>query len=165
MWNLLINKELIERYSLSFDTQLKYGEDNLFLCKLHLYAEKHFHVRNILYYYDRTNEGSLMNNKTIDYHLDNVSVSLHYLSLFSGVNINTHLIYLRLINSCYELIIAPCYYYKIQEALSLLPSKYLLKCPGVTLKRRFVLWLILNGYTSLISSLIVRSPHYFKHRC
>ena len=157
VWNLLIDRKLIE--SLSFDVNLKYGEDNLFLFKLHMRTNKHFHLRRYLYHYDRTNEKSLTNNKTLDYHINNLTVSCELLSLLSKLDSIPDFMYRRVINCCYELVITPNCYSNIRDALMSLPSNYLRKCSDVSLKRKIVLWLILKGHTKILSYYIAHSKY------
>ena len=164
IWNILVSRNLIDAISARFDSELKNGEDTLFLCKLYLGANKYYHLRKYLYFYDRTNEFSASNNKTIDYHLNRLNFACKIQALFSNARLGIPLdfVYLGLIGCCYQLLVAPSFYPVIREALTLLPNGFLLRAPGVPFKRKVVLWLILNNHTFILRRLIMFSPHYIK---
>lgn len=164
IWNILVSRELINLSSARFDSELKNGEDTLFLCKLYMSANKYYHLRKCLYFYDRTNAFSASNNKTIDYHLSRLKFACKSLSLFSNARLGIPLdfIYIAMMEYSYQLLIAPSYYLVMREALTLLPKGFLLRARGVPFKRKVILWLILNNHTFILRRLIMLSPHYIK---
>lgn len=66
VWDLLIQKRLIDQYKIRFDRNIKIGEDFVFVMSLLLVSKKFVLLREQLYNYECENEDSALHNLTFD---------------------------------------------------------------------------------------------------
>lgn len=54
----LVSSKIIRKYNIEFDTNLVFGEDQLFFLQVSQYIKEFIYINKSLYFYDRTNEKS-----------------------------------------------------------------------------------------------------------
>lgn len=57
----LVNRNIINKYNIRFDTNLKYGEDQLFFLNVAEKCDEYVYINKALYMYDRRNESAITN--------------------------------------------------------------------------------------------------------
>lgn len=93
--NKLIKKELFNKFVWS-NNNLTICEDLLLMFKLFFYAQNIYQINKPLYYYNRQNENSIMNNYKIKYFYDKVYVTNEIIKFLQENNSEKE--YLNLIN-------------------------------------------------------------------
>lgn len=83
IWNKIFIKRIIDENNLRFKTEIKMGEDMLFLFQYLKYTKKIVKTDSLVYMYDRTRENSIMNN--YDYtHMKELDLACEKLKLFAN---------------------------------------------------------------------------------
>lgn len=102
----LVSKKVIDRYNITFDSNLKYGEDQLFFLNIAERCASYNYVYNELYVYDRSNE-TAVTNKYFERLIDNfIYLQKEVIKIFERNNIinlnNMALINQRMFNSIWK---------------------------------------------------------------
>lgn len=156
VWNVLVKRSLIMDQSISFIEGDNYCEDFNFSVKLIALSKKLSFINEPLYYYNRTNINSIVNNISYNNAIEQLNNYDDVIKYFKQYNIWE--IYKKNICWCYLKPISGLVLKK--EAHNILDQreqeikKYIWDCPYLGYKIKFIIWSYYSGLRNLCNCII-----------
>ena len=154
LWNMLVHRSLYDKTNLRIPQNLTVCEDFWLSVQLFYYAKKISSVHMPLYYYNRENVNSILNNHNETKFLSEINAYLDIVSFFEKKNILNlyhREISWRILKCKQDLVLDP---HKHKQFLKLYPKshKYILSCPEsfCNKKIKILMWMLVNYMRPLV---------------
>lgn len=154
LWNILVHRSLYEKYPLRIPEDFTVCEDFWLSVQLFYYAKKISSVHVPLYFYNRENINSILNNPNKTRYIDECKVFFDIVSFFKKKNVlplYQREISWRFLNSKQDLVLNPS---KHKEFLELYPdsNNYISSCPDFLCNKKIkiLMWLLVHKMSGLV---------------
>lgn len=152
--NILVHRSLYEKYRLRIPESFTVCEDFWLSVQLFYYAKKISSVHIPLYFYNRENKNSILNNSNKTRYIDECKVYFDIVSFFKNKNVlplYQKEVSWRILKSKQDLVLDP---HKHKQFLKLYPKshKYILSCPEsfCNKKIKILMWMLVNYMRPLV---------------
>lgn len=147
LWNFIAKKSLYDKYQLKSPEHITYCEDFHLAIRLFYFASRIHKVSESLYYYNRTNVSSLLNQSGIKAREDSLVAFSEIAEFLKGKGVYYYFeqeVNWRILNAKQDWILNPQTY---ELFLNTLPesNKYILDCPYLNLKIKILMWCKLHN--------------------
>ena len=144
LWNILTKKDLYNKHSLYFPTQICYCEDFWLSVRLFHYANRVSYVEKPLYNYNRMNETSIMHKLNSKTEQEERKAYLETIEFFKNEGVYNDYereLSWRILKSTHD---SALYLNRYNEFLTIYPSahKYIWSCPFVNFKCKCIMTLL-----------------------
>lgn len=152
LWNMIVKRDLYEKYKLCFPTHIRYREDFYLSVQIYYYAAKVEKIEKPLYFYNRLNFNSALYNRSRREFNDELTCDLDIISFFTkeGV-IGQYIDKLSwgVLRDKQTLVLDSN---KHNEFLSIYPEshKYIWSCPYINKKIKIMMWLLVHHLGLLV---------------
>lgn len=153
--NMLVKKNLYLEHDLRFPENIMHREDFYMSVILHFYASKVKKINKALYYYNRSNPGSILSSANGNTLNEVLFCDLSIIEFFKEKNIFSSFekeMAWGVLRDKSDLILNPKTYRKF---LSIYPEshQYIWSCPLLNFKIKCIMWLVVN-HLSVVASII-----------
>ena len=152
--NILVHRSLYDNHRLRIPENFSVCEDFWLSVQLFYYAKKISSVHIPLYFYNRENINSILNNPNKTRYIDECKVYLDILSFFKNKNVLSLYqkeVSWRILKSKQDLVLNPSMH---KEFLKLYPdsNKYILSCPDFLCNKKIkiLMWLLVHKMSGLV---------------
>ena len=152
--NILVHRSLYDNHRLRIPENFSVCEDFWLSVQLFYYAKKISSVHIPLYFYNRENINSILNNPNKTRYIDECKVYLDILSFFKNKNVLSLYqkeVSWRILKSKQDLVLNPSMH---KEFLQLYPdsNKYILSCPDFLCNKKIkiLMWLLVHKMSGLV---------------
>lgn len=155
VWNKIFDRKFIESNNLRFEP-IRYSEDFIFFVKAICMAKQIKYIKDALYHYDRTNETSALHNCPKDMYKDLLYCDRLMINFFYDQGILNELIpemYWRVLRNKKELVLSVNLHDEFKQVIPE-ANDYILSCPIINKKIKFMMWLLSIQCDSLVRTII-----------
>lgn len=152
LWNMIVKRSLYLDNPISYPFGISYCEDFYLACQLFYYSKKLSKVSESFYYYNRTNESSVMhglNSKTADNERKACQFVITFMEKYGLERRLEKVLSWRVLKSKQDLVLFPD---KHEEFLKFFPvsRKYIWSCPFCNKKIKVMMWMLTHGMRPIV---------------
>lgn len=157
MWNMLVKKEIYLQHKLKFPNDIVYCEDFWLSLRLMYFSRKIVKVSEPLYFYNRTNQSSLLIKAMERTRTDELNAVCNTISFFAErgeLDLYKKELSWRILKAKQDMVLHPDEY---QDFLTIYPDShaYILSCPEIFCNRKIkiMMWLIAHRMNLLVTGI------------
>lgn len=155
IWNLIANRDLYIKHGLVSPEGLAYREDAVLTIPLYFYALKIEKADRPLYYYNKSNSGSILTTKGKNFSDDVIASDLMIIDFFTEVGLIASFekeLAWGMLRDKQDMILSPKDFKKFM-AIYPQSHKYIWSCPYLNVKMKSMMWLVVHHAEWLVASI------------